>query len=58
MSLERIQISNLSRDLRENRGEYSEKRHVNIVHNFELVAVDVIYFVLKTLVHFQSEVDM
>lgn len=39
-------------------GEYSEKRHVNIVHNFELVAVDVIYFVLKTLVHFQSEVDM
>lgn len=58
MSLERIQISNLSRDLRENREEYSEKRHVNIVHNFELVAVDVIYFVLKTLVHFQSEVDM
>lgn len=39
-------------------GESSEKRHVNIVHNFELVAVDVIYFVLKTLVHFQSEVDM
>lgn len=39
-------------------GEYSEKRHVNIVHNFELVAVDVIYFVLKSLVQFQSEVDM
>ena len=39
-------------------GEYSERGHVNIVHNFDLVAVDVIYFVLKTLVHFQSEVDM
>ena len=39
-------------------GEHSEKRHVNIVHIFDLVAVDVIYFVLKTLVHFQSEVDM
>ena len=38
--------------------EYSERGRVNIVHNFELVAVDVIYFVLKTLVHFQSEVDM
>lgn len=37
---------------------YSEKRHVNIMHNFELVAVDVIYFVWKTLVQFQSEVDM
>ena len=39
-------------------GEYSEKRHVNIEHNFDLVAVDVIYFVLKSLVQFQSEVDM
>ena len=42
-------------------GEYSEKRHVNTVHTFDLVAVDVIYFVLtvlKTLVQFQSEVDM
>lgn len=39
-------------------GEYSEKRYVNIVHNFDLVAVDVIYFVLKSLVQFQSEVDM
>ena len=42
-------------------GEYSEKRHVNMVHTFDLVAVDVIYFVLtvlKTLVQFQSEVDM
>ena len=42
-------------------GEYSEKRHVNMVHTFDLVAMDVIYFVLtvlKTLVQFQSEVDM
>lgn len=42
-------------------GEYSKKRHVNMVHTFDLVAVDVIYFVLtvlKTLVQFQSEVDM